>query len=305
MNHFNTPGLRRKQAPVKQISLTLMLLVLMTNLSFARVIKPNDAQDRQDILVVSGKRSSYYTLKDRSLVYAVKGPERLKIYSRAVMFKKTGGTQSYGFEFQINGTQPLQVNHKQSRSKGVKSPQHPNHYFTKPAKDYINIPAGVNELIIRPQKHTDPILLRVLKDRQTPRGRKRRVDALSEEAPVILILNSRRLSYYALREAQPLFVNLEGPANLEITSRLAFDPQMGLEEDYRLQILDNGKLVGTYYFTTNRSDQTTVESQQSVVPGKWRSCTVQLADQGLHEVKLRLLDEDRQVFIKLKQILGK
>jgi hypothetical protein len=78
---------------------------------------------------------------------------------------------------------------------------------------------------------------------------------------------------------------------------------MGREEDYRIQVLDNGKVVGTYYFSTDRSEVTTVDGQNGVVPGAWRSCDVKLG-KGMHEIKLRLMDKDRQVFIKLNQIIG-
>jgi hypothetical protein len=280
-----------------------LILCLILSSSFAGVIKPQDAKKHRDILIVSGNRSSYYTLDGESLVYKVKGPQRIKIYSRVVLSSKKSKSQSFAFEVQLNGNQPLQVNHRQKYSKGVKSPQHPNHYFSKSAQDYINVPAGVNEVTIRPKKRGQTIVLRVLEDNQAPRGKKKRVDALSEEDPIKLISNKKRLSYYALSKDHPLFVTLEGPVNLEVTSRLGFGPQMGREEDYRIQILDNGKVVGTYYFSTDRSEVTTVEGRNELVPGSWRSCDVKLG-KGMHEIKLRLMDKDREVFIKLNQILG-
>ena len=281
----------------------LILLTLILSSTFAGVIKPQDAKKQRDILIVSGNRSSYYTLDGQSLVYKVKGPQRIKIYSRAVLNSKKGKSKSFGFEVQLNGNQPLQVNHQQKYSKGVKSPQHPNHYFSKSATDFISVPAGVNEVTIRPKKRGERIVIRVLEDSNAPRGKKKRVDALSEESPIKLISKDKHLSYYAMSKDHPLFVTLEGPVNLEITSRLGFDPQMGREEDYRLQVLDNGKVVGTYYFTTDRSEVTTVDGQNEVVPGSWRSCDVKLG-KGMHEIKLRLMDGDRQVFIKLNQVIG-
>ncbi len=280
-----------------------LIFGLILSSCFAGVIKPENAKKYRDILIVSGNRSSYYKLKDESLVYKVKGPQRIKIYSRVVLNTKKKKSTPYGFEIQLNGNQPLQVNHDQKISKGVKSPQHPNHYFSKSTIDYVSVPSGVNEVILRPKKRGQPVLVRILEDRQAPKGKKRRVDALSEEDPIKLISKGKRLSYYALRKDHPLFVTLKGPVNLEITSRLGFDQQMGREEDYRIQVLDNGKVVGTYYFSTDRSEVTTVDGQNDIVPGGWRSCDVKLG-KGMHEVKVRLLDEDRQVFIKLNEILG-
>jgi hypothetical protein len=281
----------------------LIILTLILSSTFAGVLKPQDAKKQRDILIVSGNRSSYYKLDGQSLVYNVKGPQRIKIYSRAVLSSKKGKSKSFGFEVQLNGNQPLQVNHQQKYSKGVKSPQHPNHYFSKSALDYISVPAGVNEVTIRPKKRGERIVVRVLEDNNAPRGKKKRVDALSEEEPIKLISNDKRLSYYSLTKDHALFVTMEGPVNLEITSRLGFGPQMGREEDYRIQVLDNGKVVGTYYFSTDRSEVTTVDGQNGVVPGAWRSCDVKLG-KGMHEIKLRLMDKDRQVFIKLNQIIG-
>ena len=280
--------------------LLLITLILTGNL-FGEVIKPENAKAYRDILVVSGNRSSYYTLKNETLVYKVQGPQRLKIYSRTVLAKKSKKSESFGFEIQINGGQPLKVNHQQKWSKGVKSPQHPNHYFSKSAVDFITIPAGVNEVVIRPMKRSGPVVLRVLDDDSAVKGKKKKVVALSAEDPVKLQSGKKELSYYALSKARSLFVTLEGPVNLEVISRLGFDPQMGRTEDYRIQVLDNGKLLGTYYFMSERSEETTVNGENAVVPGKWRSCDIKL-DQGLHEVRLRLLDEDRKVYVKLNEI---
>ncbi|MEA3287676.1 MAG: hypothetical protein U9Q77_09930 [Candidatus Marinimicrobia bacterium] len=278
--------------------------ILLVGSVMADVIKPEDARQHRDILTVSGNRSSYYILKNESLVYKVKGPQRIKIYSRAVLTRKTSKSNSFEFEIQLNGNQPLQVRHQQKCTSRVKSPQHPNHYFTRAAKDFISIPAGINEVVIRPRKRSEPVLIRILRDKSISAGKKKRIDPLSEEAPVKLRSGSKLLSYYGLRKDHPLFVTLEGPVILNVTSRLGFAPQMGREEDYRLQILDNGKVVGTYYFSTTRSDVSTVIGQDDVLPGKWRSCNVKLG-KGLHEIKLRLLDTQRQVFIKLKKTVDK
>ena len=287
----------------KMAYMKILLSLLIFGSVSAGVIKPQDAKKQRDILIVSGNRSSYYTLEGQPLVYKVKGPQRIKIYSRAVLSSKKDKSKSFGFEIQLNGNQPLQVNHQQKYSKGVKSPQHPNHYFSKSAIDYISVPAGVNEVSIRPKKRGERIVIRVLEDHNAPKGKKKRVDALSEESPIKLISNGKHLSYYAMSKDHPLFVTMEGPVNLEITSRLGFSPQMGREEEYRIQVLDNGKIVGTYYFSTDRSEVTTVDGQNGVVPGSWRSCDVKLG-KGMHEIKLRLMDENRQVYIKLNQIIG-
>ncbi len=281
----------------------ILLSLLIFGSVYAGVIKPQDADKKRDILIVSGNRSSYYTLDNESLVYKVKGPQRIKIYSRAVLTSKKSKSQAYGFEIQLNGNQPLLVNHQQKYSKGVTSPQHPNHFFSKSGLDFITIPAGVNEVTIRPKKRGERVVIRVLEDRNAPKGKKKRVEALSEESPIKLISNDKHLSYYALTKDHPLIATLKGPVNLEITSRLGFSPQMGREEDYRIQVLDNGKVVGTYYFSTDRSELTTVQGQNDIVPGSWRSCDVKLG-KGMHEIKLRLMDQDRQVFVKLNQIIG-
>ena len=283
------------------MSKNIILMLIFAGSLFGGVMKPENAKDMRDILIVSGNRSSYYTLKKDALVYKVQGPQRIKIYSRAVLNKKSSKSKAYGFEVQINGGQPLKVNHKQKLSKGVKSPQHPNHYFSKSTTDFISIPPGVNELIIRPQKRSDPVMIRVLEDESGVRGKKKRIDALSEEDPVTLKSGGKDLSYYALKEGRSLFVTLDGPTHLEVISRLGFDPQMGRTEDYRIQILDNGKLLGTYYFMAERSEETEVIGHSDMVPGKWRSCDVKLG-KGMHEIKLRLLDDQRTVYLKLNEI---
>jgi hypothetical protein len=50
-----------------------------------------------------------------------------------------------------------------------------------------------------------------------------------------------------------------------------------------------------------RSEETEVIGHSDMVPGKWRSCDVKLG-KGMHEIKLRLLDDQRTVYLKLNEI---
>ncbi|NQV49054.1 MAG: hypothetical protein HQ507_01050, partial [Candidatus Marinimicrobia bacterium] len=89
------------------INKLVLSIVLISNTLHAGVIKPEQAQQHRDILVVSGNRSSYYMLKDESLVYKVKGPQRIKIYSRAALTRNGSKSNDFEFEIQLNGNQPL------------------------------------------------------------------------------------------------------------------------------------------------------------------------------------------------------
>ena len=95
----------------------------------------------------------------------------------------------------------------------------------------------------------------------------------------------------------PLQVAVKGPKILRVTSRLLFENWMGDEEAYRLQLKEGKDIFGTYYFSTDRSDKSSLKSNDEIVPGKWRTCEIKLSE-GDHIITVKVLEKDKTVLLR-------
>lgn len=279
----------------------LVMALMATLVSAADLLKPSNGQNSKEILTIQGTRRVYYQIEKKPLVYEITGPTRIKIYSRTAESKRTKDYIPFSFQVQIDEQVPVQMQHKQKLTNKVKSGNRPDYYYSRSAVDYLNIPAGKHLVNISRERRGQPVLLRVLDYDPKPSGSRKQLTPLEKAKPVKITAGDKNLKYYELSTAEPLYVNLDGPTNLELITRLAFETWMGREQDYRIQVWDSGKLLGTYYITGERSEVSTIEDQAELVPGKWRSIYVPLG-KGSHEIKIRILDDDRRVFVKMNRI---
>ncbi len=278
-----------------------VILAALVSLVSADLLKPANGSKQKEILTISENRRVYYDLESDPLTYLINGPVRLKIYSRSVYARKTSESQRYNFTVRIDEGNPINIQHTQRITTSVKSSMHPNHYYSRSAIDYLNIPAGPHEVHFYRDKKSKPTLIRVLEIDLKPEGSKKRLEPLEKATPVSVQANGKSLRYFELSNDNPLYVQVDGPTNFEVITRLAFQTWMGREQDYRLQVWDNGKLAGTFYFSGERSEVSTVAGRDDLVPGKWRSCYIPIT-KGQHKLKIKLLDNDRSVYVRMNRI---
>ena len=62
-------------------------------------------------------------------------------------------------------------------------------------------------------------------------------------------------------------------------------------------ISEGKKIIGTYYFSTERSSASEIEGRMDKVPGKWRSCEFTVS-KGKHRYDLEVLDRDKVVLTR-------
>ncbi len=283
----------------KKIIFLSLIIGSLVGLS-AELLKPSDSEQRE-ILTISGKRWVYYTLYRKPITFDVTGPLRIKIYSRVSSPAKVDQYIHYDFGIQVDDQAPFTVKHKQKLSKGVKSQQHPNHFYSHSAKDFFLVPKGKHKVRLVPPIGAAPVVVRVLEDLTTTKGKKQFLTPVMKSTPVKVAVSGKTLNYYYLDDKNDLLLNLDGPATLEMISRVGFADFMGNEQDYRIQIWNGGSLLGTFYFNSERSELSSIVDHADLVPGKWRSCRVALK-KGSHKIKIRLLDQDRQVYVRFAKI---
>ena len=90
------------------------------------------------------------------------------------------------------------------------------------------------------------------------------------KSSVDIELGDKQLQYFECSKNIPLQVKATGPKTLRIISRLMLERW---EVKSLTEFIKSGqKVAGTYFFNTERSSSSKVQSRPDIVPGKWRSC---------------------------------
>ena len=112
-----------------------------------------------------------------------------------------------------------------------------------------------------------------------------------------LLTDNKDVKYYECTSNLPLQVEASGEKTLRILSRLEFSDSMGQEASYRIRIREGKKVIGTYYFNTERSSVSQIKGRDYKVPGKWRSCEITVL-KGKHTYSVEVADKDKTVLTR-------
>ena len=289
---------------MNQTVLSRILLLLFTGYSAlsAELLKPTIGGEEKEILKISDKRRMYTIMREDPLVYQVNGPARIELITRYPSPEKSKKSQPFSYQLVVDNEEPIKINHRYKLQKSIRSVQHPSHYYTYSGNYFINIKDGDHTLTMSAnadQKY--PVLLRVIK-----KGFKTSLNNMHELQPMVFQTNStvvvsgKGISYYDLNHGRPLQLEMDGPKILRILSRLLFESQMGELESYRIRVKSGRKVLGTYYMSTERSSDSTVEGQSDKVPGKWRTCEVTIPE-GKHVISVELVEKERSVLTRFQE----
>ena len=289
---------------MNQTVLSRILLLLFTGYSAlsAELLKPTIGGEEKEILKISDKRRMYTIMREDPLVYQVNGPARIELITRYPSPEKSKKSQPFSYQLVVDNEEPITINHRYKLQKSIRSVQPPSHYYTYSGNYFINIKDGDHTLTMSAnadQKY--PVLLRVIK-----KGFKTSLNNMHELQPMVFQTNStvvvsgKGISYYDLNHGRPLQLEMDGPKILRILSRLLFESQMGELESYRIRVKSGRKVLGTYYMSTERSSDSTVEGQSDKVPGKWRTCEVTIPE-GKHVISVELVEKERSVLTRFQE----
>ena len=290
---------------MNQTVLSRILLLLFTGYSAlsAELLKPTIGGEEKEILKISDKRRMYTIMREDPLVYQVNGPARIELITRYPSPEKSKKSQPFSYQLVVDNEEPIKINHRYKLQKSIRSVQHPSHYYTYSGNYFINIKDGDHTLTMSAnadQKY--PVLLRVIK-----KGFKTSLNNMHELQPMVfqtnrtVVVSGKDISYYDLNHGRPLQLEMEGPKILRILSRLLFESQMGELESYRIRVKSGRKVLGTYYMSTERSSDSTVEGQSDKVPGKWRTCEVTIPE-GKHVISVELVEKERSVLTRFQEL---
>ena len=224
---------------------------------------------------------------------------RLEFISRYPVLRKKKESHSFRYRIVIDGQDTVQVKHGYKVQKTIKSIQHPKHKYTHSGNYFINLGKGSHTVELLAETDLKfPVLIRVLAKEFESIGKNKEVLApMVHQNAIHLLTDNKDVKYYECTSDLPLQLEASGEKTLRILSRLEFSDFMGQEASYRIRVREGKKVIGTYYFNTERSSVSQIKGRDNKVPGKWRSCEIPVMH-GKHTYSVEVADKDKAVLTR-------
>ena len=279
---------------------SIAIIVLMS-FSFldAKLLKPSKNGEKKEILIINDKRRLYYPLNQDILEYSVQGPTRLEFISRYPVLRDKRMSHSYNYRIILNDVDTINVKHRYKVQNSVRSVQHPKHRYTFSGNYFINLDAGQHTLrLIDNEEGKYPTLIRLLaKEFERKTKHKKVLTPMIHKSALAIESNGKTINYFEINHGIPLQIEAKGISVLRILTRLEFSESMGQEESYRLKVSEGNRIIGTYYFNTERSSTSQILKRLDKVPGKWRSCEINVP-KGKHLYNIEVLGKKKSILAR-------
>lgn len=256
------------------------------------VVKPRSGGP-EVIILVSGKPRIYHQLSaTRPSVVEVNGPGELRVLTRASLNKQSHGETGYGILYRID--------HGSRSEFDVDGVERAVDAAYK--EGFAGAPGEVEELTLTIGRghHSIEFLLR---DSLTsvsarylliPRTQKKitwiTMSPLAPVEPVDLHAGEETLHYYRFSSMKPLRIEIIGPTELRIRTRLENSFTMKGRTNYRIQIREEGRVEQSFQLSSGRSEVTLYRTTPKLVPGKVREIVFKVP-KGKHRYEILSLDD--------------
>jgi len=269
----------------------------------ARLIRP-DKGPAPKKLVISGHSRHYYKLEESNpVIFHLNGPQRIRVISRVVI-PESNTVQDYRVEYHIDSQTPRQFKAETEVSPVTKHPEFQEVQFGQSKSFYLTIPEGSHTYKFYPANGADKtIYIRVIAAKmEQKQGNQPEMVQLRPEGNAertVLKYKDVSLTYYAITHKHTAEVSVNGPSILQVYSRLQFEYWMEGEVTYRIQVLEDGQMNGTYQLSSERSQTTIYRDDGELVPGKWRRFEIDVP-KGRHTYEFQMPDSEFSALIKVQ-----
>jgi hypothetical protein len=289
---------------MKKILFVLMVAIFSSSLSWAQttsksnLLKPTNYQKRVST-IVSGKTRYYYSLStDKASVISLQGPGNLQVITRARFKSDSPAKTSYGILFSIDGGPQKSSMIKDAQRSTTDTYADGTLGIPGQSKEFtIDLGRGDHSIEFRTQDDKTPVAARYI---FTP-VKEKKVDwiafsPLRPSEPVDLISKESTVSYYRFSKDKPLKVEVNGPTELKIMTRIENHYQMRGRIHYRIQIKENNVVKNTYQLSSDRSESAAYKDNKELIPGKACEFVINVPE-GKHSYEILLLDEDKSTVL--------
>jgi len=289
---------------MKKLLLSLLSLVIISGGLMAQTskktsgIKPSGFQKKVNI-IVSGKDRTYYNLDPaQSAVIKVIGPGKLEVITRGQFKQGEIDKIAYKVLYTIDGG----VQKTRTFSNVVRTTK------AKYADEKIGVPGQSEEFILDLGRGNHSIEFKVA-DGKIPiacrfsftpvKEKKKDWIPFSPKAPfepVTILSKETSTTYYRFSNEKPLKIEVNGPTELRILSRVENHYQMKGRINYRLQVKENGQVINTYQLSSKHSEIAVYEDDKNLIPGKACEFAIDVP-KGRHVYEILPLDKDKNTIL--------
>ena len=268
---------------------------------FGREIHPDAAPPSHTLIIAENERRYYQLDTQQSLVYTLEGPQRIRVITRVVIPEGTPD-EDYRVEYVRDNETPRQFTARTEVSPVVANKDHPSQLIGKSRSLYLTIPAGKHTYQFRPAPGTNyTVYVRVLAAKLTqheePDPEMVHLRPAGTAERIKLRYNETSLTYYRLTDKTYAEVTVSGPTFIRLYTRVEFEYWMEGEVNYRITVLEDSKIKGTFQLSAERSETTVYQDNGELVPGKWRRFKVEVPD-GKHTYRFTMADSEKSALIK-------
>jgi len=289
---------------MKKLLLSLLSLLLISGGLTAQTakktgsIKPAGFQEKVSIIISEKNRTYYFLSPEKPAVINVIGPGKLEVITRGQFKPGEVDKINYNILYTVDGGAQ-----KTTSFSGVIRSTKANF-----ADGKLGNPGQNKEFVIELGRGNHNIEFK-LKDGKTPvacrfsftpvKEKKKTWVAFSPTKPfepVGIITKETTTTYYRFSMEKPLKIEVNGPSEIRVLSRIENHFQMKGTIHYRLQVKENGQVINTYQLSSKHSETANYEDNKDLIPGK--ACEfVIIVPKGKHVYEVLPLDKDKSTVL--------
>jgi hypothetical protein len=289
---------------MKKILITVLVLILMSSgvvaqsVKKTQYLKPTNFQKRVTHLISEKSRNYYSLSNEKASVINVRGPGILRVISRGRFVPGENDNIKYEIQYSINGGE--QQNVKENYVGRSKKTTYLNGSLGVPGelKDFeIELGRGIHTLEFKLNEKTPPVAVRyIFKPTKAKKQDWIAFSPLQPTEPVDLITKEQIVKYYRFSLEKSLKIEINGPTELRVLTRIENHYQMKGRIHYRLQVKEKDKVINTYQLSSRRSEVTVYKSNKELIPGKACEFVINVP-KGRHTYEIFPLDKDKSTVL--------
>jgi len=285
--------------------LLLTTVILFTSIGLmsqskkeARYLKPTNFTKRVTTVIAEKKRSYYSLNLEEPSVINVQGPGILRVVTRGRFVPDESENISYEILYTIDGGKNDKIKIKNAARSKKATYQNGTLGTPGQLRDY--------EIVLGRGHHTIEFLLSenkyavAARYKFTPGKNKKQewitYSPLQPSEPVDLIAREQSVHYYRFSMEKPLQIEINGPTQLRILTRIENHFNMKGRIHYRIQVKEKGDIINTYQLNSRHSEVAVYKNDKTLIPGK--ACEfVITVPRGRHTYEILPLDKDKTTLL--------
>ena len=289
---------------MKKFTLLMLVFLVAASGAFAqsgkksRSLKPINYTKRVTH-ILSEKSRSYYSLDtEKASVITLKGPGKLRVITRARFEKDSPGKLDYTVKYQIDGGDLL--TEAFDRVKPLEDGKYQNE-----ALGTLGYSRDI-EIELERGDHSIEFTLADDKVKVAARylfypAKAKKMDWITytpemPAEPIDLVTRESIIHYYRSSQEKPLKVEVIGPTQVRVLTRVENHYHMRGRIHYRMQVRENKEVINTYQLSSRRSEVTFYKDNPELIPGTGCEFVIDVPE-GRHTYEIMPIDKDKSTVL--------